>query len=348
MGSEKALEDLKSFFKSVQFVTFENEFINADLINEARKDFPKLFVLPDLKSIQVLQNKLFQKFEFKKLDLPTSDFLAYQPELDQLEPWLKAVYTKLGKCVLKWSFGGYDGKGNFVFKSINDLEGAKLFCQKALANSSTVYAEKFISFKSEVAQVFTRSITGEFTSYPLVVSEQLDNVCKLVYGPATEFDIVKDIEEQTKNIGLKIANSLNYIGTFAIEFFIEETSQVLINEMAPRVHNSGHYTLDACRDNQFSQHIRAILGAKLSPPITYPYFAMLNLLGPKDLSKKIALDVEKYFPTSEDYKIYWYGKSEVKPMRKMGHINTIALTKEDLKRKIKLMQEIENKIWSLV
>lgn len=348
VGSMQNTEQLKSFLSEINFLTFENEFINVELLNELRRDFPKLFILPDLKLLQILQNKLYQKFEFQKLNLPTSKFFAFNPELDDLTKWLQNCYQNFhGKFVLKWAFGGYDGRGNYVIQSTENLIQAIAFCKNAFDKGSTVYAEEFVSFKKEVAQIYVRSLKGEFINYPLVVSEQENNICKLVYGPAVEFDVPSYIEEQTNQIGKILAEKLNYVGTFAIEYFLTNDNEILINEMAPRVHNSGHYTLDACRDNQFSQHTKAVLGGTLSSPITYNFFAMRNILGPKDSNGLSSSEELKKLPQSEDVKIYWYNKQKVKPFRKMGHINTIAMTKDDLNRKIKIMKDIEDKLWSL-
>jgi 5-(carboxyamino)imidazole ribonucleotide synthase len=243
--------------------------------------------------------------------------------------------------------GGYDGKGNLVCKTLGDLEKATDFCQKALDNGTTVYAEEFIAFEKELAQIYTRSPNGDFISYPLVISEQEQNVCKLIYGPAVDFDIPKEIETQTIEIGKKLSEELKFVGTFAIEFFYSD-GKVLINEMAPRVHNSGHYTLDASPVNQFENHIYAVLGGKLKSPSTYPFFAMRNILGPKGLEKEFKGDILEKFQKNEDAKIYWYNKTKTSSYRKLGHINTISMTKPELLRKIKLMEEMESKFWGQV
>jgi 5-(carboxyamino)imidazole ribonucleotide synthase len=243
--------------------------------------------------------------------------------------------------------GGYDGKGNLICKTLGDLEQAIDFCQKALDQGTTVYAEEFIPFEKELAQIYTRSMNGDFISYPLVISEQEQNVCRLVYGPAVEFDIPKEIETQTTEIGKKIAEDLKFVGTFAIEFFYKD-GKIQINEMAPRVHNSGHYTLDACPINQFENHIYAVLGAKLKTPAAYPFFAMRNILGPAGLGEKAILSGPTVSDASEDVKVYWYNKTKTSSYRKLGHINTISMTKPELLRKIKLMEEIESKFWEQI
>src|SRR5690606_38913525 len=157
--------------------------------------------------------------------------------------WLRnTAFASKNGFMIKRAMGGYDGKGNHIVKTLGELEKATEFCQKALNDKTTVYAEELIKFDKELAQVYTRSMNGDFIAYPLVISEQEKNVCKLVYGPATEFDIPREIEAETSTIGKKIAEELKFVGTFAIEYFFVN-GKIMINEMAPRVHNSGHYTL---------------------------------------------------------------------------------------------------------
>lgn len=352
-GSLHDLESARKFFSRTQFVTFENEFIDIELLAILKNEFPKMYILPTIPNIQLTQNKLSQKFLFQKLGLPTANFKAFDPKIDQLVPWLRTTaFSHKNGFVLKWALGGYDGKGNLVCKTLGDLEKATDFCQKALSKGTTIYAEEFVPFEKELAQVYTRSMNGDFISYPLVISEQEQNVCRLVYGPAVEFDIPQEIETQTTEIGKKIAEELKFVGTFAIEFFYTD-GKIQINEMAPRVHNSGHYTLDACPINQFENHIYAVLGAKLKTPSAYPFFAMRNILGPASLGEKVfennvSEKFQKNEGTNEDVKVYWYNKTKTSSFRKLGHINTISMTKPELLRKIKLMEEIESKFWEQI
>ncbi|MES2769912.1 MAG: 5-(carboxyamino)imidazole ribonucleotide synthase [Bdellovibrionota bacterium] len=344
-GDIKDEESLRRFFSKVNFITFENEFIDVEALGKIKNEFPKVFILPSIPNIQITQNKLSQKFLFQKLNLPTSPFKGFDPKIDQLLPWLRTTaFGHKNGFVLKRAMGGYDGKGNHVVKTLGELEKASEFCQKAIGEGTTVYAEEFVTFEKELAQVYTRSLNGDFIAYPLVISEQEKNVCKLVYGPATEFDIPKEIETETSAMGKKIGEELKFVGTFAIEYFYVN-GKILINEMAPRVHNSGHYTLDAAPVNQFENHLFACLGSKLKSPSTYPYFAMRNILGPEGLEKTFEKDVKEKFKKTEDAKVYWYNKTKTSSYRKLGHINTISMTKTDLMLKIKLMEEIETNFW---
>jgi 5-(carboxyamino)imidazole ribonucleotide synthase len=344
-GSLKDLNAVRNFFSQVQFVTFENEFIDVEVLSLIKSEFEKVYILPSIPNIQVTQNKLSQKFLFQKLELATSRFQAFDPKIDVLPLWLRNIaFSHKNGFVLKWAMGGYDGKGNLVVKTLGDLEKSLEFCQKALDQGTTVYVEDFVPFEKELAQVYTRSMNGDFISYPLVISEQEKNVCRLVYGPAVEFDIPKEIEEETTKIGKKIAEELKFVGTFAIEYFYSH-KKILINEMAPRVHNSGHYTLDASPVSQFENHLFAVLGSKLKPTTTYPFFAMRNILGKVGVDKVFESNMRERFLVSQDAKVYWYNKTKTSSYRKLGHINTISMTKPDLLRKIKLMEDMENQFW---
>lgn len=361
-GSLKDTESLRRFFQKVNFITFENEFIDIEALARMKEEFPKVFILPSIPNIQITQNKLSQKHLFHKLNLPTSSFYGMDPQIDEPSSWLRSLIVKpftktngqknnfsvssfsKGSFMLKRALGGYDGKGNFTVKTLGDLEKAVDFCKQALVAGSTVYAEELVSFERELAQVYSRSMNGDFIAYPLVITEQEKNVCRWIYGPATEFGIDRNIEAETSQIGKKIAEDLNFVGTFAIEYFYKD-GKILINEMAPRVHNSGHYSLDASPVNQFESHLYAVLGAKLKQPSTYPFFAMRNILGPENLEIEFDSKVKERFKKTEDAKIYWYNKTKTKGFRKLGHINTISMTKDDLMKKIKLVEEIETHFW---
>lgn len=337
---------LQEFFKKINILTIENEFVDAELLRDMQETFKKVLFFPTIPSLQITQNKLFQKRLFEGLELPTAKFLAFEPGLDQPNSWLKKAYQQFPRgFMLKKAFGGYDGHGNFKVDNSNSLDQAEAFILNTLKNNSTVYAEELVSFSQELAKIYVSGIKGELISYPLVISEQEKNVCRLVYGPAIDFDLPQKLEEEALHIGEEIAQTLKFVGIFAIEFFLTQDGKLLINEMAPRVHNSGHYTLDASPQNQFENHIRAILGAPLKPPATYPFFAMRNMLGPQGAEKKLDPNVIEKFEKTEDVRPYWYAKEQLKPLRKMGHINTISLTKDDIIKKIKLMESLEKKFW---
>ncbi len=344
VGSLSSLKDVTNFVENVDIFTFENEFLNADLYREILALFPKKVVFPDINVLEAVQNKLNQKFIFQKLNLKTAPFLVYDEKLDDLQGWLQSLFTHFPMgCMIKWAQGGYDGKGNFSLKQATLVPNALEFCQKALVKNIRIYAEELIPFQREVAMVYCRSLKQQFITYPLVISEQQDNVCKLVYGPASEFGISQNLEALAIEYGQKIANQFSYIGTFALEFFVTKAGDLIINEMAPRVHNTGHYTLDACQTNQFENHIRCGFGSDLGSPTTFPFFAMLNILGQKVSNETMPAPT----PHVEDpFKLYWYHKNGITLHRKLGHLNTVGTSKSDIENKIKKMKAFDQSLWT--
>jgi 5-(carboxyamino)imidazole ribonucleotide synthase len=338
VGSSSDIEAVQNFVEKVDFITFENEFLNMDLFAEVQKATTQKLFFPQIPVLKTVQNKLYQKFVFQKLQIPTARFDKFDSHYQNISDWIQTLLQKFPKgCVVKWARGGYDGKGNYIYNSPEQFHGCLEFCHAALAKSVDIYAEEKIAFSKEVAMIYARSLKTEFVHYPLVITEQNNNVCELVYGPATEFGVDENTEKLAADIGKKIANEFSYVGVFALEFFLTQEGELLVNEMAPRVHNSGHYTLDACLLNQFSCHLKAGLGSDLVSPTTFPFFAMLNILGKKKLQEVLAPQAQPNDP----FKVYWYGKKGSTPGRKLGHINTVGTSKSDIESKIKKMRDFE-------
>jgi phosphoribosylaminoimidazole carboxylase PurK protein len=269
---------LRKFFERHTKIIFESEFFETAIMKESAKGL-KIKFLPSLSVMEKLRDKATQKKVLTALKIPTSPFDLYNPKAD-LKIWLQKMLKKYSdQVVLKWSQLGYDGKGVFVFNPSNFNEAIK-FCETSLQRNITVYAEKKIAFEKELAIVCSRNIKKQFISYPLVVSEQKNGICYKVFGPATAFGVAKNLEKKAALYAKKLSTHLNIVGTFAIEFFLDEKNKLLVNEIAPRVHNSGHYTQEAFNASQFESHLRAVLGlpfVKLKP--TSKFFGMLNILG---------------------------------------------------------------------
>jgi phosphoribosylaminoimidazole carboxylase (NCAIR synthetase) len=183
------------------------------------------------------------------------------------------------------------------------------------------------------------SITGEFAHYPLVISEQQGGICKLVTGPATSLGVPKKLEDQAKECVRKIGLDASLVGAYGVEMFETREGEILINEIAPRVHNSGHYTQNACAVSQFENHWRALLGIPLHQPSHTPFFGMLNLLGPPGVNVKAA---KTHLPVPGPHsELHWYGKEEIRPGRKLGHFNGIAHSPESLSALLKELKMCE-------
>jgi 5-(carboxyamino)imidazole ribonucleotide synthase len=175
---------------------------------------------------------------------------------------------------------------------------------------------------NEYAMVGVRSINGDFIYYPLVETHQRNGVCRHIVGPATAFGAKSSLEVASAKICKKIAEELKIVGTFAIEFFLDPAGQLLVNEIAPRVHNTGHFTQNIFATSQFENHLLAVLGSRLIQPETPNFFAMYNFLGPDGVFGTVSAPIPKVQSNGQsNVHLHWYGKSGISPRRKLGHIN---------------------------
>jgi len=337
LGSLKSKDALEKFFAKVTPAAIESEFVNCDVIEAAGGAD---LVIPSLACIRIVQNKLEQKLLLDRINVPTSKLLRKLPR-ESYDDWIARVITpEQGEVVLKWAEMGYDGKGTLIQGKQADFVGeAREFCHAAAKRSIEVYAEQKVPFLREVALVAVRGKTGAFATYPLVISEQVQGICKRVMGPATALGVDPAIEAMAREYAQRISEAVGIVGTFAVEFFEAPGGLLLVNEIAPRVHNTGHYTIDAAVTSQFENHWRAILGMPLGSTDCQPYFAMLNLLGPAGVT---CPDGESVRPAACDaVTLYWYFKKELRPGRKLGHLNTWANSAAQLQQNINLMAQID-------
>ena len=315
-GHMDSRDDLHGLLSQVDGAIIESEFINCDAL-EATGLSDK--VVPALSVIRVLQNKLEQKKLLREINIPSSALLQ-DPGIDQLT-WLSAI-TERGKkpVVLKFATLGYDGKGVLVLSGNGepDLETAREFLHLANKRRISVYAEERVDFEMELAMVAVRGKDGEMKYWPLVISEQKAGICDRVTGPATSLGVDPRHETTAKNACEAIAAHLGLVGVFAVEFFLTRDGQLLVNEIAPRVHNSGHYTQNAGCSSQFENHWRAVLGLSLASTETVAFFAMQNILGPPDITSKECPRAPKGAAMAH---VHWYGKRGISPGRKLGHLN---------------------------
>lgn len=293
-GDIQKTSDLTRFLKKTDIVTFENEFVPTSSLIQAMKK-TKTSVLPHPRIIAQLQDRWFQKQLLKKYNIPTSPFF----KVDNKKQALKAFETFKGQMVLKKRLFGYDGKGTFIVKNI-----------KHIPHENNLIAEKFVPFKRELALILAAG-KNQIISLPLVETFQKDFRCYWVKGPADH----PQINLLTKKLKTFL-KKIKYQGVIAFEIF-DTNKQLLVNEIAPRVHNSGHYSLNALSKDQFSLHLEAILGNQLKAPKPLCRgFAMLNLLGKKESSKN--------WKKIEGIFLHDYGKKLIKTGRKMGHLNSVA------------------------
>lgn len=324
----KAKEE-NDFFNSCERILFENEFVNITELKQKTKTL-KVQFYPNLDIIHTVQDKLKQKSLFRRLGLASSQFFSWDPNEQSLENWLRACDVGFGgKYVLKWSRFGYDGKGNLVVDKNISLKTKEDFIQRGFKKGAQIYAEEYVFFKKELAITAVHSVDGDLVTYPLVITEQDKGVCKWVFGPGVNFGVSEELQKQAEEYARVIAKGLQIIGCFAIEMFETENGKLLINEMAPRVHNSTHYSLDFSETSQFENHIRACAGIELgSSESLQKYFGMYNLLGEKNQNIN-----REQIPDTSIGTLKWYGKDQSTPGRKLGHINFYAETLEKINTK---------------
>ncbi len=321
-NNEKAIIEVA---RQSDYLTFEIENTNGKFLDDLEKKVP-CKISPSGKSWRLFQDKLAQKKLFKKGKIPTPKFR----KVDTLSDIQKAV-KKFGlPLLLKARFGAFDGRGNFLIKSKNDISKAweKLKGKK-------LYVEQFVLFDKELAIMIARDTSGKIVPYPIVETIQKNNICHFVLAPAKISPVAK---KRATDLAIKTMKLLKGAGVFGIEMFKTPNDQVLINEIAPRVHNSGHYTIEACHTSQFEQHIRAVSGLPLgSTKLKVQAAVMINILGERQgeargegLEKALSLP---------GVSVHIYGKKETRQERKMGHITVIdesiknALKKALLARK---------------
>ena len=341
LGDEKDVATLRAAFSRAKVVTFENEFIDVDLLRRGGEGTSVRFA-PSLDIMARLQDKLQQKQLLQTLSIATAPWEAVSPLSFSAAQarWPQGI-------VLKWAKLGYDGKGTLILPpttgpGVSPSLDAELqvrfefFWHAAQQRSVRVFAEQLIPFEREVAMVAVRSAAGDFSHYPLVISEQQHGMCVRVRGPAVHLGVPAACEAQAAEALRKIADHLGYVGVLACEFFVTREGHMLVNEIAPRVHNTGHYTMDACPVSQFENHLRAVCGQKIVVPKCAAFFAMHNLIGPPGGSRSDGQRMN--WTPGRSLMLHWYGKREIKADRKMGHLNSVAQSEYELIEKEQLME----------
>ena len=323
---EKAIIDLAS---KADILTYEIESGNSDVLRSLETT-TKINPSPD--TLKKIQDKFVQKTFLAENQLPVPEFVEVI-SIDDLEQKIK----KFGfPSLLKTRRNAYDGRGNFKLNSEKDLKTAYI-----KFGDQSLMLEKYVDFRMEVSVIAARNTKGEIATYPLVENIHEENILRTTIAPAR---VSKEIIENAEQVAKKTMDVLKGAGVFGIEMFVTKDDQILINEIAPRVHNSGHHTLQSSETSQFEQHLRAILGLDLGSTKLLKNTIMWNLLGPKNFTGKY-----KPIAISPQNGVFlkMYNKMESKPKRKLGHLNVVDLDNsenidtllkklEDLKKSIKI------------
>jgi phosphoribosylaminoimidazole carboxylase PurK protein len=322
-GSIKDPAAIRSLAGEVDVMTWEIEHIDTEALSELA-----IPVHPAPETLVMIKDKLQQKQYLRQRGIPVADYAAIEDDSD-----IRRAFHDFGSVILKTRFGGYDGRGNQVLR--NNPEEWPAAREKLGVTS--LYAEQVLPFQKELAVIAARNRAGDIATYPVVETVQKDNICHIVLAPA---DIVPDAYYAAEEIAHETLKHMQGAGVFGIEMFLTEDDEVVVNEIAPRVHNSGHHTIEANKTSQFEQHIRAITGLPLGSTEMIAPAAMINILGERNGEVELkGLDKVLAIP---DAHVHLYGKSPTKVARKMGHITVRAHSVAEARElAIKAREELE-------
>lgn len=320
-------EAVMDFGRNVDVLTFEIEGVNINALKQLEKEGIKVF--PSSQTLDRIQDKSIQKQFYNDHKIPTSPFLKYSSK----ESLLKALKNKEINFPFVWKSctGGYDGRGVKIIKNETDLND--------LTTGSCI-AEDLIAFKNELAVIVSRNPSGEVKTYPVVEMEfhPTANQVEYVICPARISD---NIASKAREIARQVSEAFEHVGLLAVEMFLTEEDEILVNEVAPRPHNSGHYSIEASYTNQFEQHLRAILDLPLGSTESKLAGIMVNLTGEEGHTGAVFYkNIEKIMELP-GVTPHIYGKKLTRPFRKMGHVTIVNKEIEQARR---LAEEVKNSI----
>ena len=319
---EKAIQELA---EKSDIITYEIESGNSDVLKSVEN---KSEINPSPETLKIIQDKFLQKTFLFENKIPISEFIEVKSMNDLQKGLGKFGYPAL----LKARRDAYDGRGNFKINSPEDVQKASDYFK-----NSNLLLEKFVPFKMEVSVIAARNTKGQIKTYPLVENIHENNILRETIAPAR---VPKEISDKAEEIAKNTMTVLKGAGVFGIEMFVTKDDEILINEIAPRVHNSGHHTLQSSETSQFEQHLRAILGLELgSVKLKYPTI-MYNVLGSKDFEgeyKPIEISEQNVY-------LKMYGKKISKPLRKLGHLNLVAKEGESINDLLQKLSPLKDKV----
>jgi 5-(carboxyamino)imidazole ribonucleotide synthase len=315
-GSFESIDDMAEFAKTCNVLTLENEFIESKILAEVQEKSGTP-IYPSPESFSLIENKLIEKQTFEDAGIPVTPYAPIN-NTDDIESFADEYGYPF---VMKSSKGGYDGYGN---ETVADLgEAQKAFKDLGGEKGHPILAEAFVDFTKELAVQVARNQTGNVV-YPCCETVQKDHICVAVQSPAP---IDEEIRQKAQELAVKATKIIDGTGIFAYEFFLTQNGDLLLNESAPRPHNSGHYTIEGCITSQFENHMRAVMGLPLgSPKLRKPVVVMINLLGEHERDARV--DYAEEALKDGDGHLHVYGKLESRTGRKMGHYTLLG---EDLK-----------------
>ncbi|HLP55897.1 MAG TPA: 5-(carboxyamino)imidazole ribonucleotide synthase [Fluviicola sp.] len=315
VGSLTDYDQVMAFGKDKQVVTVEIENVNVNALQDLEKQ--GIAVFPQPRVLAIVQDKGLQKQFYADRDIPTAEFSLVESrvELLQLAPEMPFV--------LKMRKGGYDGKGVQIIRTQEDLDEAF---------DGPCVVEKMVPFSKELSVIVARNQAGQTAVYPTVECEfsPTANLVEFLFSPA---DVSSEIEQAATELALKVIDSLEMVGLLAVELFLTADGKLLVNEIAPRPHNSGHHTIECALTSQFEQHMRSVLNAPLGNTELVSPGVMINLLGAPGYEGEAVYDGLQEVMQMKGVKVHLYGKQTTKPFRKMGHVTIFGDALEVVKAK---------------
>ncbi|KAA5828118.1 5-(carboxyamino)imidazole ribonucleotide synthase [Algibacter amylolyticus] len=325
LGDLMDYDAVYNFGKQVDILTIEIENVNVDALETLEKEGVKVY--PASKTLRQIQNKAKQKLFYRDQNIPTSDFtrFAYLSEIED------AIVNGGLHFPFVWKAAqfGYDGNGVKVVRTLEDLEGLP---------KGECIAEELIPFKNELAVIVARSASGEIKTYPVVEMEfhPEANQVEYVICPAR---IPDSVAKKAEEVALKTSKAFNHVGLLAVEMFQTENDDILVNEVAPRPHNSGHQTIEASYTSQFEQHIRAILDLPLGRTDSKVGGVMVNLVGAEGYTGNVVYQNIENIMKLDGVTPHIYGKKETRPFRKMGHVTIVNEDLNEARRVAELVKK---------
>nr|BFF38640.1 5-(carboxyamino)imidazole ribonucleotide synthase [Tenacibaculum mesophilum] len=316
-----------NFGKQVDLLTIEIENVNIDALDALEAE--GLTIFPKPKNLRTIQNKAHQKVFYHDNNIPTADFSRFT----SLEELKHAISNEAVTYPFVWKSArfGYDGNGVKIVRAISDLENLP---------TGECIAEKLIPFKNELAVIVARNASGETKTYPVVEMEfhPEANQVEYVICPARIEDAVA---KKAREVALKVADAFDFVGLLAVEMFQTENDEILVNEAAPRTHNSGHYSIEASYTSQFEQHLRSILNLPLGNTDNKVAGIMVNLVGAEGYTGNVVYENIEEILKIDGVTPHIYGKKTTKPFRKMGHV---TIVNEDINEARKVAQQVKETI----
>ena len=317
VGAEQIIADFKNkdaiiqLSEKVDIITYEIESGDSDVLKSVENNAE---INPSPETLKIIQDKFLQKTFLQNNNIPIPDFI----KIDNIEEVIEGLKKFGYPALLKARRDAYDGKGNFKIDSENEIQEAYDYFK-----GQKLMLEKFVPFKMEVSVIASRNTKGEIKTYPLVENIHERNILRETIAPSRTSN---EVSEKAEKIASNTMDVLKGAGVFGIEMFVTQDDEIVINEIAPRVHNSGHHTLQSSKTSQFEQHLRAILGLDLGSTELLHNTIMYNILGNLDFQgeyKKIEISEKNIF-------LKMYEKKISKPLRKLGHLNIVGFEKQSI------------------